>query len=279
MKTKIIALAALLCVSTTQVSLAQAIELIGHVQGLNKHSVVAEVPGVVEMNNLEVGDAVNQQQVLAQIKADDFKFSVNKAKANLALAEADLALRKATYNRYQALIKKNSLSMGELDTARAEFLSAKAAVSVAQIDYQQSQIDLENTQIESLISGYISNKPAQSGAWVSEGDLLYEVVNIDKVTLSFMASEYDLKHFTVGQDVVVWSETNPEIKMEASVQRIGVEMQNLTYPVLVEITNQGHQFKPGMSVYASTDLAVKNMTTAQTASNQAISNSNQGKGQ
>ncbi|MEZ9394150.1 efflux RND transporter periplasmic adaptor subunit [Vibrio splendidus] len=276
MKTKIIVLAALLGVSTTQVSITQATELIGHVQGLNKHSVVAEVPGVVEMNNLEVGDAVNQQQVLAQIKANDFKFSVDKAKANLALAEANLALRKATYNRYQALIEKNSLSIGELDTARAEFLSAKASVSVAQIDYQQSQVDLENTQIESLISGYISNKPAQSGAWVSEGDLLYEVVNIDKVTLSFMASEYDLKHFTVGQEVVVWSETNPEIKMEASVQRIGVEMQNLTYPVLVEITNQGHQFKPGMSVYASTDLSIQSMTTAQTASNQAISNDSKG---
>ena len=276
MKTKIIVLAALLGVSTTQVSITQATELIGHVQGLNKHSVVAEVPAVVQMNNLEVGGGVNQQQVLAHIKGDDFKFSVDKAKANLTLAQADLALRKATYNRYQALIEKNSLSMGELDTARAEFLRAKASVSVAQIDYQQSQVDLENTQIESLISGYISNKPAQSGAWVSEGDLLYEVVNIDKVTLSFMASEYDLKHFTVGQEVVVWSETNPEIKMEASVQRIGVEMQNLTYPVLVEITNQGHQFKPGMSVYASTDLSIQSMTTAQTTSNQAISNDSKG---
>ncbi|MEZ9338349.1 efflux RND transporter periplasmic adaptor subunit [Vibrio splendidus] len=278
MKTKIIALAALLGVSTTQVSIAQATELIGHVQGLNKHSVVAEVPGVVEMNNLEVGDAVNQQQILAQIKADDFKFSVNKAKANLELAEADLALRKATYNRYQALVKKNSLSRGELDTARAEFLSAKASVSVAQIDYQQSQIDLENTQVESIISGYISNKPAQSGAWVSEGDLLYEVVNIDKVTLSFMASEYDLKHFTVGQEVVVWSETSPEIKMEANVQRIGVEMHNLTYPVLVEITNQGHQFKPGMSVYASTDLSIQNNTARQNNTTDPIV-SNEGKGQ
>ncbi|CAK1710704.1 efflux RND transporter periplasmic adaptor subunit [Vibrio crassostreae] len=276
MNTKIIALAALLGVSTAQISLAQATELIGHVQGLNKHSVVAEVPGVVEMNNLEVGDAVNQQQILAQIKADDFKFSVNKAKANLVLAEADLALRKATYNRYQALIKKNSLSVGELDTARAKFLSAKAAVSVAQIDYQQSQVDLENTQIDSLISGYISNKPAQSGAWVSEGDLLYEVVNIDKVTLSFMASEYDLKHFSVGQEVVVWSETNPEFKMEANVQRIGVEMQNSTYPVLVEITNQGHQFKPGMSVYASTDLSMQSMTTAQVALDQTASNESKG---
>ncbi|MCZ8498785.1 hypothetical protein O9929_15140 [Vibrio lentus] len=35
-----------------------------------------EVRAVVAMNNL--GDAVNQQQVLAQIKADDFKFGINK---------------------------------------------------------------------------------------------------------------------------------------------------------------------------------------------------------
>ena len=65
--------------------------------------------------------------------------------------------------------------------------------------------------------------------------------------------------------------------MEANVQRIGVEMQNLTYPVLVEITNQGHEFKPGMSVYASTDLSIQGITTAQVALDQATSN--EGKGQ
>ena len=74
----------------------------------------------------------------------------------------------------------------------------------------------------------------------------------------------------------MWSETNPEFKMEANVQRIGVEMQNSTYPVLVEITNQGHQFKPGMSVYASTDLSLQSMTTAQIKSNQTASNEGKG---
>ncbi|KAB0301507.1 efflux RND transporter periplasmic adaptor subunit [Vibrio fortis] len=257
MKTELLTLLALLSASTTQ-----ATELIGHVQGLNKQSVVAEVPGVVEMSNLEVGDIVTQNQQLAHIKADDFQFIVNKAKANLALAKADLALREATYQRYQTLIKKNSLSIGELDTARAEFLSASASVSVAQIDYQQSKIDLESTRINAQLPGYISNKAAQSGAWVNEGELLYEVVNIDTVTLSFMASEYDLKDFSVGQTILVWSETNPQQKTEAQVKRIGVEMNNLTYPVFVEVDNQAHSFKPGMSVYASTDLSLSEQNTA-----------------
>ncbi|MDK9738827.1 efflux RND transporter periplasmic adaptor subunit [Vibrio sp. D404a] len=262
MKTELMTLLVLMSAATTQ-----ATELIGHVQGLNKQSVVAEVPGVVEMSDLEVGDTVSQNQQLAHIKADDFQNFVNKAKANLALAKADLALREATYQRYQKLIKKNSLSVGELDTARAEFLSASASVSVAEIDYQQSKIDLESTQINAQLSGYISNKATQSGAWVNEGELLYEVVNIDTVTLSFMASEYDLKDFSVGQEILVWSETHPQHKMEARVQRIGVEMQNLTYPVFVEIDNQAHSFKPGMSVYASTELSLIEQSTALNTSN------------
>ena len=62
MKTELLTLLALLSASTTQ-----ATELIGHVQGLNKQSVVAEVPGVVEMSDLEVGDIVAQDQQLAHI--------------------------------------------------------------------------------------------------------------------------------------------------------------------------------------------------------------------
>lgn len=257
MKTPLIMAIALCCAATTQ-----ATELIGHVQGLNKQSVVAEVPGVVEMSDLEVGDTVSKNQQLAQINADDFQLSVNKAKANLALAEANLALREATYHRYQKLIQRNSLSVEDLDTARAEFLSAKASVSVARIDYKQSKIDLKNTQINTQLSGYISSKATQSGAWVNEGELLYEVVNIDKVTLSFMASEYDLKDFSVSQPMLVWSEANPGHKMEAKIQRIGVEMQNQTYPVFVEVDNPTHGFKPGMSVYASTDLSPNQNKTA-----------------
>lgn len=251
MKTTMIALIGLVFACTIQ-----AADLIGYVQGLNKQSVVAQVNGVVEVANLEVGDRVTQHQMLVQIKPNDFQFSVNKAKAHLALAEADLALREATYRRYQALSKKNSLSIGELDTARAAFLSAQASVMVAKINYDQCQQDLVDTTVEAQLSGYIASKPTQVGAWVSEGELLYEIINIDKVTLSFMASEYDLKDFTVEQKVVVWSETNPEIKMAAKVQRIGVEKHNQTYPILVEIDNHNHPFKPGMSVYVSTQMSL-----------------------
>ncbi|OLQ93734.1 efflux transporter periplasmic adaptor subunit [Vibrio ponticus] len=256
MNKTIIALASLLTVTT-----AQATDLIGHVQGLNRHSVVAQVSGVVEIANLEVGDQVQQDQVLAQIKSNDFQFSVDKAKANVALAEADLTLRKATYQRYQALSQKNSLSVGELDSARAAFLSAKASVDVAKIEYQQCLQDLADTQVQAKLSGYITNKPTQIGAWVNEGELLYEITNIDKVTLSFMASEYDLDEFSVQQPVVVWSESNPSLKIEAQVQRIGVEMhtQSQTYPILVEIENHGALFKPGMSVYVSTDTSLLNL--------------------
>ncbi|MCZ8498786.1 hypothetical protein O9929_15145 [Vibrio lentus] len=79
-------------------------------------------------------------------------------------------------------------------TCRVSQLPKRRFLSLPKIDYQQiSSRSRKCAGGYSLISGYISNKPAIRFGNLIEGDLLYEVVNIDKVTLSFMASEYDLK--------------------------------------------------------------------------------------
>ncbi|WP_339386467.1 efflux RND transporter periplasmic adaptor subunit [Vibrio caribbeanicus] len=237
---------------------ANAIELIGQVSGLNKQSVVAEVNGVIDSAQHQIGHYVEMNQMLATIKDDDFELQASKEEANLALMTAKLKLREATYKRYQKLTQKQSLAVGELDLARSEYLSAKAELSVAKIQHQQANRDLLNTKIESKIAGYISSKSVQSGAWVNKGDLLYEMINIDEVSLIFMASEYDLAAFELGQRVVVWSETESKKKIEAQVSRIGMELEsdNGSYPVVIEIDNLNRNFRPGMSVYVSTDLSL-----------------------
>ena len=64
--------------------------------------------------------------------------------------------------------------------------------------------------------------------------------------------------FELGQRVVVWSETEPKKKIEAQVSRIGMELEsdNGSYPVVIEIDNLNRNFRPGMSVYVSTDLSL-----------------------
>ncbi|WP_218570917.1 hypothetical protein, partial [Pseudomonas sp. Kh14] len=55
---------------------AQAIELIGQTVSLSSVNVVAEVNGVIETMDVEVGDKVQQYTVIAEIKKQDFQFEL-----------------------------------------------------------------------------------------------------------------------------------------------------------------------------------------------------------
>lgn len=233
-----------------------ATELIGQVQSKNKQSIVAEVDGVVESAQLEPGDSIRKHQVLARIKVQDFSFEVAKKKASLELAQANLQLTKATFERYQELVSKKSLSANELDIAKAEYLNAKANLDLAKIELEEAKQDLSDTTITSNIEGFVVSRGAESGDWVSQGDLLYQLVNIDSVTIRLLASEHDMKSLSVGQPVELWTEINPAQKIRSTIQRIGVEMDTETraYPIEIEVNNPDFLLKPGMSVYATTSL-------------------------
>jgi len=239
---------------------ALAVELIGQVESKNRQSVVAEVNGVVESANFEPGDKVDQNALLANIKTQNFDFELSKKQAGLELAQADLHLKQTTFERFQELVRKNSLSANDLDTAKAEYLNAKANLQLAEIELEQAKQNLDDTKVTSTMGGFIVSRSAEEGAWVNQGDLLYQLVNIDTVTIKLLASEYDMTSLNVGQAIEVWSETEPSKKIQSVVKRIGVEMDATAhaYPIEVEINNHEYSLKPGMSIYASTDITESN---------------------
>jgi multidrug resistance efflux pump len=64
---------------------------------------VAEISGIVQQAELEIGDRINQGANLVSIKPQDFSLEVSKQQANLALVTADLNIKKSIYNRYPSL--------------------------------------------------------------------------------------------------------------------------------------------------------------------------------
>ncbi|NOI79389.1 efflux RND transporter periplasmic adaptor subunit [Vibrio tubiashii] len=232
-----------------------AVELIGQIESKNKQSVVSEVNGVVESASFEPGDKVLENDLLANIKTQDFKFDISKKQASLELAQADLQLKETTFERFQELVQKKSLSANDLDGAKADYLSAKANVSLAKIALDEAKQNLIDTKITASIEGFVVTRNAEVGTWVNQGDLLYQLVNIEKLTVKLLASQHDMTELYVGQEIEIWPETDPSYKIRSTIKRIGVEMENdtLAYPIEVEISNDDFLLKPGMSIYASTN--------------------------
>lgn len=234
---------------------SNAADLIGKTISKAPLNVVSEVSGVIEQVNWQVGDIVTQDRRLATIKAQDFKLEVRSQEANLELVRADLDIKQSVYARYQELRSKKSLSQNELDIAKADFAAAKANLSLVKIELEKAQSDLANTQVYAGINGYVVERSVDHGAWVNQGDLLYRLTNIDQLIVRLLASEFDLQELFVGQPILVWSEALPNQRINAKINRIVVELDLTTfaYFVDVEIDNEQHFFKPGMSFHATTD--------------------------
>ncbi|CAH0525873.1 efflux RND transporter periplasmic adaptor subunit [Vibrio hippocampi] len=235
---------------------SHAVELIGKTISKNPLNVVSEVSGVIEKVHWQTGDIVTQGNRLATIKDQDFKLEVSKQQANLALMQADWDIKQSVYTRYQKLRSKKSLSQNELDIAKAEFSAAQANLSLAQIELKKAKLDLNNTQVDVAINGYVVERSVDNGTWVNQGDLLYKLTNIDQLNVRLLASEFDLQALAVGQPIQVWSEAQPTQRVNARINRIGVELDPVTfaYFVDVEINNEQHLFKPGMSIHATTEF-------------------------
>lgn len=249
-KTLLLSLALLPGASTN----AYSVDLIGKTTGIDPVNVVSEVSGVLKQIHWYTGDTITYGAPLALINPIDFQLEVRKQKANVSLVEADLSIKRSLYKRYVKLRGKNSLSQNELDIAKADFDAAKAQLSLAKIELEKAQLDLDSTSIHSSIEGYVVSRPIETGAWVNQGDLLYQLINIDQLNVRLLASEFDLASLHVGQPIQLWSESNQNNKILASIKRIGVELDPSTYayPVEVSIDNAEHQFKPGMSIHATT---------------------------
>lgn len=251
-KSLLLSLALLQVVSTH----AYSVDLIGKTTSIDPINVVSEVSGVLKQVSWYTGDSITAGAPLALINPIDFQIEVRKQQANVSLVKADLSIKHSLYKRYVELRKKNSLSQNELDIAKADYDAANAQLSLAKIELEKAQLDLDSTSIFSSIDGYVVARPVEAGAWVNQGDLLYQLINIDKLNVRLLASEFDLASLQIGQPIQIWSESNPDNKILTNIKRIGVELDPNTYayPVEVSIDNANHSFKSGMSIHATTNF-------------------------
>lgn len=233
---------------------ANAVDLIGHATAKEFQNVVAQVSGVIETPPIQLGEQVERGQSLVSIEAEDFLLEVRRHNANVELAKADLKIKQSVFTRYKELRNKNSLSQHELDISFADLQAAKANLQLATIDLEKAQDELAHTKVNAQLDGYIVNKNVEQGSWVEKGNLLYSVASVENIIVRFLASEHDLAELKVGQDITLWSDTQPDNKISSQIMRIGINLDEtlLAYPVDVEIPNSDGFIKPGMSLHATT---------------------------
>ena len=162
----------------------------------------SSVIGAIESLHVERGDLVRKGQVLATLKADVERASLQIAQARsqsdaeVRAAQSNLEFLRQKQGRTQDLVNKNFLSQQVLEQARAEADIAEQKLTQAseqrrvlkrELDLAQAQLEVRN--IRAPIDGVIAERYVQTGERIDQKQM-FRIARIDplKVELIVPAS-------------------------------------------------------------------------------------------
>ena len=126
-----------------------------------------EIPGKINVINVDIGDAVIKGQILAELDDREAKAQLQQAKARY-----DLALQ--ILSRYKDLRSEGHISIQDLDNANSEELIAKS-------QYEFYKVKLEQTKLIAPFDGVIQNRYLDTGSVINGGIPIVEILGSKNV--------------------------------------------------------------------------------------------------
>ncbi|MGH9543597.1 MAG: efflux RND transporter periplasmic adaptor subunit [Terriglobales bacterium] len=148
---------------------AQEIVLPANVQAFADAPIYARTNGYLKRWYVDIGSHVKAGQLLAEIDTPEVNQQLRQARADLATAQANLDLSKITADRYQGLLRTDSVSKQESDNAAGDFEAKRAALQSGQANVKRLE-ELQSFQkIYAPFSGVITARNTDIGALINSG--------------------------------------------------------------------------------------------------------------
>jgi RND family efflux transporter MFP subunit len=148
---------------------AEEVVLPANVQAFISAPIYARTNGYLKKWYADIGAHVKQGQLLAEIETPEVDQQLQQARADLNTAEANLQLAEITANRYQDLLKSNSVSQQETDNATGSLAANKATVQANQANVSRLQQLQSFEKIYAPFSGVITARKTDIGDLIDAG--------------------------------------------------------------------------------------------------------------
>ena len=214
----------------------------GRTEAPDKVEIRAQVSGYLIKVLFKPGTIVEKGAPLFEIDPAPYQVELEKADAQLALAQAREKQMIAEFNRMDELFKKQGASQAEYDRALANKLEATAAIKGADAQIDGAKLNLGYTKINAPLTGQVGDKLVSEGNLIAGGQgattLLTTIVSVDPMDIAFDVDENTIERF---QD----AERKGLIKTAsrgAFAVECGLSLHNTAYPLKGVINFANNQF-------------------------------------
>ena len=188
--------------------------------------------------------------------------------AEVGAARAALDLAEKNLRRFQQLLESGDVARADYDQQRAQrdqlreqyqaaltqanqsyaaVQTARAAARAAQVQVEQAQKGIRDVTIYSPISGYVTERAADVGEFVSTSSKVATVARTNPLRARIDIPEQAIATVRPGQSVSVSVSTYPDRSFSGRVARVSpsVSAQSRTLTVEAEVENGENLLKPG----------------------------------
>lgn len=201
-------------------SLASERTVPGVVAAATEVQMAFQTLGRMVERRVDVGDRVNQGEVLARLDPEDLAGSVRSAEAALAAALVNLETAQNTAKRARALTERNVASTAQLEQAEQVLAAAQSAVDETRAQLESARDAEGFTMMTAPITGVISAVAAAPGAVVAAGDPIMTLSSEDKLEARIDLTETQLLDTTIGVEVIVRRARDGDESVRGKVERI-----------------------------------------------------------
>jgi RND family efflux transporter MFP subunit len=156
-------------IHSTASASAQEIILPGNTQAFIDSPIYARTTGYLKHWYFDIGARVKQGQLLADIETPEVDQQLQQARAQLETAQANYSLAQTTAERWQFLLKTNSVSKQETDQAVSNMAAQKANVESNSANVRRLEELQSFEKIYAPFDGVITARNTDIGALIDAG--------------------------------------------------------------------------------------------------------------
>lgn len=228
----------------------------------------ARASGQLEEILVEVGDKVEEGQLLARIDASEQKLRVESSELSLKNQENQLeqrqyAVEKAQndFDRTAMLRDANASTQQEYETAKNNLINAKTNLENLRIQIEQSKTNLQQervqlnyTEIKAPLSGTIISLDQKEGATLNASQTaptVMQIADLSVMTVETDISEADVSNVKPGVDVYFTTLGSGDRRWYGNLRLIDPMAKTnsnvVTYTGRFDVDNSDGELYPGMT--------------------------------
>jgi RND family efflux transporter MFP subunit len=226
----------------------QIFKFSGLVAAVDSSGLSFHVGGQVSSVEVDIGDPVKKDQMLAALDPEPYQLEVDAVQAELVKARDNVSKTKAEYQRQKRIFDQGAGAKRFVEVSQYNYKAARSAVNYQVAKLDQVKRNLRKTKLLSPYDGTIAWRAVEPNEEVGAGQKILEINATGKMQVELAIPETTVDLIHVDDPVTITYPTLPGESEKGRISEIGsAAVKASAFPVKVELIDPNEKVKPGMT--------------------------------